>query len=108
MRKTKTELLSVYKAWVEGIQEEYLDSKYADYTVEDFYTDYKKSHGSDLFLKRDYHSLDHYSLLPTKKRVRQLESEALKKRRRQTVRLKHIKRRVKEFKKIRKQRRKKK
>lgn len=71
---SKEELLAIFAIWVEQIKEEFPTSKYATFTVADFFEEFQNSPDLSYFYPNLYLSLDHYSFLPTRKEIKRKQN----------------------------------
>ena len=68
--RKKENALAIFRIWSANLSAVYSDSKYADFTPEDFYEEFKNSSDLQLFYPDGYLYLDHNVDIPTKKELK--------------------------------------
>lgn len=72
---SKQNLMDIFQIWVDRIAEEFPNSKYIDYSVEDFYEQFKNSRDRHQLYPDNFWYLDHFSFTPSQKRLRELAKD---------------------------------
>ncbi len=64
-------LYEIYSYWVLRIKVEFPNSRYANFTIADFFEERKGSKDIPFYYNEMFWYMDHHSLLPTKKSIRE-------------------------------------